>query len=130
MSSSSEKKSEYLFCKSYFLWRPHPHFAIWTAPKDPTFRPGPLLKIPFFFRLSCFSKTLFIPCYTIMAGIMVSRWVIVCLSARPFIRPSMFSFSDDNLSKYQWIFTQFGMCIDIMEIWFSIRQVSSVLTVI
>ena len=34
-------------------------------------------------------------------------------SARPF-----FSFPDDNLSKYQWIFTKIGMYIDIVEIWF------------
>ena len=26
----------------------------------------------------------------------------------------------DNLSKYQWIFTKLGMCIDIVEIWFGI----------
>ena len=31
-----------------------------------------------------------------------------------------FFFSDDNLSKYQWIFTHFGVCIDIVEIWFGI----------
>ena len=30
--------------------------------------------------------------------------------------PSDFSFPDDNLSKYQWIFTKLGMCIDIVEI--------------
>ena len=29
---------------------------------------------------------------------------------------SGFSFSDDNLSKYQWIFTRFAMCIDIVKI--------------
>ena len=28
----------------------------------------------------------------------------------------IFSFPDDNLSKFQWIFTKLGMCIDIMEI--------------
>ena len=29
--------------------------------------------------------------------------------------PALVSFSDDNLSKYQWIFTKLGMCIDIVE---------------
>ena len=29
----------------------------------------------------------------------------------------VFLFPDDNLSKYQWIFTKLGMCIDIVEIW-------------
>ena len=28
----------------------------------------------------------------------------------------VFAFQDDNLSKYQWIFTRLGMCIDIVEI--------------
>ena len=28
----------------------------------------------------------------------------------------IFSFPDDNLSKHQWIFTELGMCIDILEI--------------
>ena len=30
------------------------------------------------------------------------------------------SFLDDILSKFQWIFTKLGMCIDIAEIWFGI----------
>ena len=34
----------------------------------------------------------------------------------------IFSFSDDNLSKHQWIFTKLGMCIDIVEIWFGIAN--------
>ena len=29
---------------------------------------------------------------------------------------SVFSFPDDNFSKYQWIFTKLGMCIDIIKI--------------
>ena len=33
---------------------------------------------------------------------------------------SDFLFSDDNLSKYQRIFTKLIMCIDIVEIWFGI----------
>ena len=45
-----------------------------------------------------------------------------------YIRPSVcFSFPGDNLSKHQWIFTELGMCIDIVEIWFGIvnGQISS-----
>ena len=39
------------------------------------------------------------------------------------IRPSIhISFPDDKLSKHQWIFTKFGMCIDIVEIWFGIAN--------
>ena len=35
--------------------------------------------------------------------------------------------SYDNLSKHKWIFIKFGMCIDIVEIWFGIAngQISS-----
>ena len=38
----------------------------------------------------------------------------------------IFSFPDDNFSKYQWIFTKLGVCIDFMEICFGIadRQIS------
>ena len=45
---------------------------------------------------------------------------------------SMFSFTDDNLSKYQCIFTKLGICIDVVEIWFGIAngQISSTLTVV
>ena len=69
---------------------------------------------------------------------MVSRWSSVSQSVcpsvcplyvRPSVRPSVhFSFPDDNLSKYQWIFSKLGMCIDIVEIWFGIAngQISSV----
>ena len=37
-------------------------------------------------------------------------------------------FLDNNLSKYQWIFTKLGMCIDIVEIQFEIAnvQISSI----
>ena len=60
---------------------------------------------------------------------MVSRWTSVCLSVRPsYVRPSVrVSFPDDNLSKHRWIVTKFGMCIDIVEIWFDISngQISS-----
>ena len=49
---------------------------------------------------------------------MASCWLLVCLSY--YVHPSVFSFTDDNLSKHQWIFTRLGMCIDIVEIWFGI----------
>ena len=41
---------------------------------------------------------------------------------------SDFSFLDNNLSKYQWIFTKLDMCIDIVEICFGIakRQISTI----
>ena len=35
---------------------------------------------------------------------------------------SLYSFPDNNLSKYQWIFTKLGICIDIVEIWFWITN--------
>ena len=35
------------------------------------------------------------------------------LTQLPACNTSVFSFPDDNLSKYQWIFTKLGMCIDI-----------------
>ena len=64
-----------------------------------------------------------------MAGIMVSRRTSVCLSVcLSIVHPSVrFSFLDDNLSKYQWIFTKSSVCFDIMEIWYGIAngQISS-----
>ena len=60
---------------------------------------------------------------------MVSRWSSVCPSVcRSYVRPSIFSFPDDNLSKCQWTFAKLGMCIDIVEIWFVIAngQISSI----
>ena len=40
---------------------------------------------------------------------------------------SVFSFPDDNLSKYHWISTKLGVCIDIV-VWFGIGngQISSI----
>ena len=35
---------------------------------------------------------------------------------------SVFSFPGNSLSKYQWIFTKLGMCIDVVEIWFGIAN--------
>ena len=34
----------------------------------------------------------------------------------------IFYFQDNNLSKSQWIFTKFDVCIDIVEICFGIAQ--------
>ena len=55
----------------------------------------------------------------------------VCPSVCPsLVRPSVFSFPDDNLSKCQWVFTKLDVCIDIVESWFEIvnGQISSILT--
>ena len=57
----------------------------------------------------------------------------VRVSIRLAIHPSIsctsvrISFPDDNLNKHQQIFNKFGLCIDIMEIWFGIAdgQISS-----
>ena len=51
--------------------------------------------------------------------------ILTVLSARDM---AIFSFSDDNLSKYQLIFTKLGMCIDIVRIWSGIAkgEISSV----
>ena len=35
---------------------------------------------------------------------------------------SIFLFPDDNFSKYQWIFTKLGVCIDIVDICFGIAD--------
>ena len=50
------------------------------------------------------------------------------LTKLPACDTSVFSFLDDNFSKYQWIFTKLGMCIDIVEFWFGIAngQISSI----
>ena len=34
----------------------------------------------------------------------------------------VFSFLHNNISKYQWIFTKFGICIDIVKVWFEIAN--------
>ena len=48
-------------------------------------------------------------------GLLIGRFVqfLTELSAHD---TSVFSFRDDNFSKYQWIFTQLGMSIDSVEI--------------
>ena len=35
---------------------------------------------------------------------------------------SVFTFPDENFSKYQWISMKLGMCIDIVEVWFGIAN--------
>ena len=52
-----------------------------------------------------------ISCHTLVAG-----YYGITLA----VRPSVFSFLDDNLSKRQWIFTKLCVLIDIVEIWFGI----------
>ena len=53
------------------------------------------------------------------------RQILMELSARD--RP-IFSFPDNNWSKYQGILSKFGTCIDIKEIWFGIAngQISAI----
>ena len=63
--------------------------------------------------------------YGIMLAVRVSvPPSVIC----PSVRPSIFSFQEDNLSKCQRIFTKLSVCIDIVEIWFGIvnGQISSI----
>ena len=54
---------------------------------------------------------------------MALRWWSLCLSVCLFVvLISVFSFPDNNLSKCQWIFIKFGVCIDIIEIRFEIAN--------
>ena len=56
-------------------------------------------------------------------GIMlVARLYVRPSVVHPSVRPSEFSFPNDNLSKCQWIFTKLGVCIGIIEIWFGIAD--------
>ena len=54
-------------------------------------------------------------------GLPVGKFVnfdrVICLK-----NMSVFPFLDNNFSKFQWIFTKFGICIDIVEIWFGIAN--------
>ena len=67
-----------------------------------------------------------------MAGyyyIALYLFVQLCLSVcRRSVYTSIFSFLDDNLSKFLQIFTKLNVCIDIVEIWFEIVnwQISSI----
>ena len=68
-----------------------------------------------------------IPCHYIVAHYIMVGYCDFMLEVRVSIRPSFcpsvrFSSPDDNLSKHQWIFTEFGMCIDIVKIWFGIAN--------
>ena len=87
----------------------------------------------FFLCFFFFFVFVFIHRHTIVAryyGFTLDVRVSVRASVRPsYARPTVrFSFPDDNLSKHQWIFTKFCMCIDIVEIWFAIAngQISSI----
>ena len=65
---------------------------------------------------------LFIPCHMIVAGYF-GFTLVLHESVRPLVLYlSAFSFPDDNLSKYKWIFSKLGVGIDIMEIWFGIAK--------
>ena len=57
---------------------------------------------------------------------MVSLWWSVWTSL---CHTSVFSFPDNNLSKYQWIFTKLGMCIDVVWVrfWVANGQIFSIL---
>ena len=74
----------------------------------------------------------FIPYHRIVEGydgIMLIICVSVSLSVfRQSVRLSIFSFMDDSLSKFQWIFTKLGMPIDIVKVWFGVvdGQISSI----
>ena len=60
----------------------------------------------------------------IVAGYFSIKLVVcafVHLSVGPSMRP-YFRIWTINLSKYQWIFTKLGMCIDIVEILFGIAN--------
>ena len=49
------------------------------------------------------------------------RQLLTELSAH---QTSVFSFLDDNFSKYRWIYTKLGMCIGIVETLFGIADSS------
>ena len=58
----------------------------------------------------------FVPCHTIVVGYAFT--LVVCVSVHlSYVCPSVFSFPDNNLSKFQWIFAKLGMCLAIVEIW-------------
>ena len=57
---------------------------------------------------------------------MVSHRLSLCPLHLSYVHPSVcISVLDecDNLSKYQWIFTKLGICIDIVQVWFGIVTV-------
>ena len=71
-----------------------------------------LISVGVFWQFGVIIVFVFILRHTTVAGyygftldVRVSVRQVVCIS-----------FSDDNLSKHQWNFTKFGMCIDIVEI--------------
>ena len=67
----------------------------------------------------------------IVAGYYGFTLVFMCPSDHPsVVCPSVFYFPEDNLRKYQWIFTKLDMCIDTVEIWFGIANGQSYLPVI
>ena len=57
--------------------------------------------------------------YSIRLVVHMSVGLSVYLSCSS-VPPSVFSIPDDNVSKYQWIFTKLSVCTVIVEIWFGI----------
>ena len=78
----------------------------------------------FLLNLEC-ALIFWISAFTLLKG--KFRPLLTDLSASS---ASVFFFQDNNLSKSQWIFTKFYMCIYIVEICFGIThwQISSFLT--
>ena len=58
----------------------------------------------------------------VMIRLVVHGFVILSVRRPSSVRPSVFSFPDNNLCKYQWIFTKLGVYIDIIEIWYGIAN--------
>ena len=84
---------------------------------------GYLIEVPGWSTSNGIHNMFFIPRHRIVAGYYGFKLVVrvaICVSHLSYVRPSVFSFLDDNLSECQWIFTQLGMCIDIVEIYFGI----------
>ena len=61
--------------------------------------------------------------FPVCMGIMVSRWLSVCPSVHQSVltelsahKTSVLQFQANKLSKSQWIFTKFDMCVHIVEI--------------
>ena len=63
---------------------------------------------------------IFIPCHTIVTG--YYGFTLVSIICQSVVCSSVFSFPNDNLSKFWWIYIELGMCIDIIGIWFGIAN--------
>ena len=77
------------------------------------------MKLVLLMNLKLLTIIVIIPRHTIVVGyygFTLDVRVSFCPSVRPSVR---FPFPDD---KHRRIFTKFGMCIDIVEIWFGIAN--------